>query len=146
MIGGEMATISVASAKGGCGKTTLAILLGTELALEGYKVALLDCDVNQHATAFGQRSQVAGFVVVSLIDEGNILSELRQANEEADVVLIDLPGGSSTLALKALQRPNFVLVPCQVSLPDVRDAIKTRVSRVNDQSHINSVGLDVCGI
>jgi chromosome partitioning protein len=49
-----MATIAIASAKGGCGKTTLAILLGTELALEAYTVALLDCDVNQHATAFGK--------------------------------------------------------------------------------------------
>jgi chromosome partitioning protein len=51
-----VATISIASAKGGCGKTTLSLLLGTELALEGYKVALLDCDVNQHATAFDKPS------------------------------------------------------------------------------------------
>ena len=53
-----MATISIASAKGGCGKTTVAILLSTELALEGYKVALLDCDANQHATAFGKKARI----------------------------------------------------------------------------------------
>ncbi|MFL5282922.1 MAG: ParA family protein [Rhodopila sp.] len=42
-----MATISIASAKGGCGKTTLAILIGAELALaKGWKVALLDSDLN----------------------------------------------------------------------------------------------------
>ena len=93
-----MATISIASAKGGCGKTTLAILLGTELALDGYKVALLDCDVNQHATAFGGKAQIDRFAVVSSVDEGNVLSELRKAGADADVVLIDLPGGSSTLA------------------------------------------------
>src|SRR4051794_39379374 len=98
MIGGEMATISVASAKGGCGKTTLAILLGTELALEGYTVALLDCDVNQHATAFGSKVRIAGFSVVPSIDEANVLPKLREAAEHTDVVLIDLPGGSSTLA------------------------------------------------
>src|SRR3954469_19056716 len=99
-----MATIAIASAKGGCGKTTLAILLGTELALEGYTVSLLDCDVNQHATAFGQKAAIDGFTVVASIDEGNVLSELRKADSASDVVLIDLPGGSSTLALKALQR------------------------------------------
>src|SRR5512143_2690499 len=104
LIGGEMATISIASAKGGCGKTTLAILLGTELALEGYTVALLDCDVNQHATAFGKKAQISGFAVVPSIDEGNVLSELRKADSNSDVALIDLQGGSSTLALKALQR------------------------------------------
>jgi len=130
-----MATISIASAKGGCGKTTLAILLGTELALEGYKVALLDCDVNQHATAFGKKADIPGFAVAPSIDEGNVLSELRKADADADVVLIDLPGGSSTLALKALQRTNFCLVPFQVSLPDVRDAIKT-LSQIDDAQEL----------
>ena len=130
-----MATIAIASAKGGCGKTTLAILLGTELALEGYTVALLDCDVNQHATAFGKKAAVSGFAVVPSIDEGNVLSELRKAEAERDVVLIDLPGGSSTLALKALQRSNFVLVPCQASLPDVRDAVKT-VAQIDDAAEL----------
>ncbi len=130
-----MATIAIASAKGGCGKTTLAILLGTELALEGYTVALLDCDVNQHATAFGKKAAVSGFAVVPSIDEGNVLSELRKVEADRDVVLIDLPGGSSTLALKALQRANFVLVPCQASLPDVRDAIKT-VAQIDDAAEL----------
>ncbi len=130
-----MATIAIASAKGGCGKTTLAILLGTELALEGYTVALLDCDVNQHATAFGRKADVQGFAVVPSIDESNVLPELRKAEAEKDVVLIDLPGGSSTLALKALQRSNFVLVPCQASLPDVRDAIKT-MAQIDDAAEL----------
>jgi chromosome partitioning protein len=130
-----MATISIASAKGGCGKTTLAILFGTELALEGYTVALLDCDVNQHATAFGKKAQIAGFAVVPSVDEGNVLSELRKAEADTDVVVLDLPGGSSTLALKALQRSNFALVPCQASLPDVRDAIKT-LAQIDDAAEL----------
>jgi chromosome partitioning protein len=48
----------MASAKGGCGKTTLAILIGAELALDGYRVALLDCDLNQHASAFGVKADI----------------------------------------------------------------------------------------
>lgn len=130
-----MATISLASAKGGCGKTTLAILLGAELALEGYQVSLLDCDTNQHATAFGKRATIPGFAVMPSVVEGNVLSELRRAEAESDVVLIDLPGGSSTLALKALQRSSFVLVPAQASLPDVRDAIKT-LAQIDDASEL----------
>jgi chromosome partitioning protein len=126
-----MATISIASAKGGCGKTTVALLVGTELALDGYRVALLDSDLNQHASAFGKKADIPGFGVVPSIDESNVLSELRKAEAENDVVLIDLPGGSSTLALKALQRSNFVLIPCQASLPDVRDAVKT-VAQIDD--------------
>jgi chromosome partitioning protein len=126
-----MATLSIASAKGGCGKTTVAILLGAELALDGYKVALLDCDLNQHVSAFGVKAIIPGFTVVGNVTDSNVLALLKRAEAEQDVVLIDLPGGSSTLALKALQRSHFVLVPTQTSLPDVRDAMKT-VAQIDD--------------
>lgn len=126
-----MATLSIASAKGGCGKTTLAILLGCELALDGYKVALLDCDLNQHASAFGLKAKIPGFRVVPNVTEANVLSEIKRAGNDEDIVIIDLPGGSSTLALKALQRSHFVVVPTQASLPDVRDALKT-VAQIDD--------------
>lgn len=126
-----MTVVSIASAKGGCGKTSLAILVGAELALDGYKVTLLDCDLNQHAAAFGMKAKLSGFTVVPDVDEQGILRALRKAEAESDVVLVDLPGGSSTLALKALQRSDFVLVPSQASLPDARDAIKT-VAQIDD--------------
>ncbi|AOX18655.1 hypothetical protein A0U89_15205 (plasmid) [Kozakia baliensis] len=126
-----MATISIASAKGGCGKTTLAIVLGAVLAEQGYVTRLLDCDLNQHASAFGAKNSLERLDVRPSVDEHNVLAELRSAEKEAEITLIDLPGGSSTLALKALQRSNFVLVPCQASLPDVRDAMKT-IAQVDD--------------
>lgn len=121
-----MAVVSIASAKGGCGKTTTAILIGAELALQhGYKVALLDSDVNQHATAFGKKATIPNLTIKASIDEQNVLSALKGAEAENDIVLVDLPGGSSTLALKAMQRSHFVLVPTQMSLLDARDAVKT---------------------
>ena len=126
-----MATLSIASAKGGCGKTTVAILLGAELALDGYKVALLDCDLNQHASAFGTKAKIPGLTIVGNVTESNVLATLKKAEADQDVVVIDLPGGSSTLALKALQRSHFVLVPTQASLPDVRDAMKT-IAQIDD--------------
>lgn len=126
-----MAILSIASAKGGCGKTTVSILLGAELALDGYRVALLDCDLNQHASAFGAKATLPGFTVIRDVTETNVLAALRKAETESDIVLIDLPGGSSTLALKALQRSHFVLVPTQASLPDVRDAMKT-IAQIDD--------------
>ena len=127
-------TLCVSSAKGGCGKSTAAICLAAELALDGTD-SLLDCDLNQHATHFGEISNIPGLNVVSAVDERNVLAALRRAQEASDLVVIDLPGGSSTLALKALQRSNFVLIPCQATLPDVRDAVKT-VEQIDDAQEL----------
>ncbi len=136
-----MATLSIGSAKGGCGKTTTALLLGAELALDGYKVALLDCDLNQHASAFGAKASIPGLSIIGNVAEGNVLSELKKAGMDQDVVLIDLPGGSSTLALKALQRSHFVLVPTQASLPDVRDAMKT-IAQIDDAQDLARIPIE----
>jgi chromosome partitioning protein len=130
-----MATLCVSSTKGGVGKTTIAIGIGAELALDGYRVALLDCDLNQHATHFGKIADVPNLTVIPSVDEKNVLGSLRQAQEGHDLVIIDLPGGSSTLALKALQRSNFVLIPCQATLPDARDAFKT-VEQIDDAQEL----------
>jgi chromosome partitioning protein len=120
-----MATISIASDKGGPGKTTTAILIGCELALDGYRVSLLDTDLNQQAAVFGGKADIPGLTVIGDVREDNILATLRKAEAESEIVLVDLPGGSSTLALKALHRSHFVLVPTQASLPDVKAAMRT---------------------
>lgn len=51
------AVLSIASAKGGCSKTTLTVGIGVELALDGYIVVVLDADLNQHATKFGEKAK-----------------------------------------------------------------------------------------
>jgi chromosome partitioning protein len=130
-----MATISIASDKGGPGKTTTALLLGTELALDGYKVGLIDTDVNQQAAAFGKKANIPGLIVVGDVKEDTILAALRKAEAENEIVLVDLPGGSSTLALKALHRSHFVLVPAQASLPDVKAAMKT-LAQIDDAQEL----------
>ena len=99
----------MASAKGDCSKTTPAIPLGAELALaNGWRVALLDSDLNHHASAFRRKANSPGFTVVSDITEDSVLPVLRRVEAENDVVLIDLAGGSSALALMALQRSHWV--------------------------------------
>jgi len=130
-----MATISIASDKGGVSKTTTALLFASELALDGYRVAVIDADLNQQAVAFGQKAQIEGMTVMGDVREDNILALLRKAEAENEVVVVDLPGGASTLALKALHRSHFVLVPSQASLPDIRAAMKT-IAQIDDAQEL----------
>jgi ATPases involved in chromosome partitioning len=48
-----MPTVVIASPKGGAGKSTAAILLGTELAHAGASVVMLDCDPNHSLDLMG---------------------------------------------------------------------------------------------
>jgi chromosome partitioning protein len=129
------AVVSIASAKGGCSKTTLAVGIGAELALQGYTVIVLDADLNQHASKFGEKAEIPNFSVIGEVDEGNILQRMKAAYETADVILVDLPGGSSMVAVKALTKSHFVLIPTQHSILDARDAMKT-VAQVDDAQEL----------
>jgi chromosome partitioning protein len=129
------AVVSIASAKGGCSKTTLAVGIGVELALEGYTVVVLDADLNQHATKFGEKANVPNFRVLGEVNESNILQQMKTIYTTADMVVIDLPGGSSMVAVKALTKSHFVLIPTQHSILDARDAMKT-VAQVDDAQEL----------
>lgn len=130
-----MHVITIANMKGGVGKTTLSLLLATELALEGHRVAMLDCDFNQHGAAFAEKASIPNFTVIGNVDEDTVLPALRDAKATHDLVVIDLPGVSSTLALKAFQRSTLVLIPSRPSLPDLRDAIRTN-TQVDDAQEL----------
>ena len=135
------AILSIASAKGGVGKTTLAVGIGTDLALEGYRVTLIDCDANQHAVAFARKANVPRFRVIGDMTEDNLLSQLRTAATDADLIILDLPGVTSRLVMMGLAKSSFVLIPCQPSLLDVRDAIRTE-QQVSDAADLSGRSID----
>jgi chromosome partitioning protein len=133
-----MAVISIASDKGGVSKTSLALLIGAETALDGYKTCIIDSDINQQAATFGAKAQIPGLTVIGDVTESNILAALRKAEAESEIVIVDLPGGASALALKAFHRSHFVLIPSQVSMPDVKAAMKT-VAQIDDAQELAKV-------
>src|SRR5690349_21868813 len=122
-----MPVIALASIKGGAGKTSTALSLGADFALNGSKTEILDCDPNGHASRVGIKvaKRVEGLTVKGGITEATILSEIRRARDAAEWVLIDLPGVSSKLTLLGLTRADLVIVPCQSSEMDLHDAAAT---------------------
>lgn len=110
--------ITVAQQKGGAGKTTLAIQLGTAAAREGRSVAMLDIDPQASLFAwFGERRRRGGDGEGGLVVQGlsgwRVASEVRRFRNEFDLVVIDSPPHAETEARTAVREADLVLVPCQ---------------------------------
>ena len=120
-----MPVISFASPKGGAGKTTSALVLATELAVNKQSVIVLDSDPNQAINAWASiKGCPAGLEVVPDVTEQNILDLIDDAAERATFVIIDLEGTANMCVSYAIGRSDLVVIPTQCSQLDIREAGK----------------------
>jgi chromosome partitioning protein len=93
-----MPTVVIASPKGGAGKSTTAILLGTELAHAGASVVMLDCDPNHSLTLWADRAPLPDRIqVLSSVTESDIVKSIKQHDTDGQIVVVDLEGVASGL-------------------------------------------------
>lgn len=118
-----MPVISFANAKGGAGKTTAALLLATELAHQGYRVAILDADPQRWIT---QWHEVSGYQhnieVISEVSVASIQGHLREAARTADYTIIDLAGARDAIVTTAIGLSDHVMIPVQGCAMDAKGA------------------------
>jgi chromosome partitioning protein len=126
---GNGPVVSLASTKGGVGKTTLAYVLATELARRlaaagSGRVTCVDADPNR---TLAQVLRLTGDPLINCIesDSDQLLSDLRRAKAESVLVVIDLEGTANQAMLYAAGKSDLVLVPAQPSRFDVVEAVKT---------------------
>lgn len=130
-----MPVISVANPKGGAGKSTVALTLGSTLAAKGATVTLLDCDPNQPIAAWGKGQDRAGLRVLSEISEREIISAIDAESAERQFVLVDLEGTASRMVSRALSRSDLVLIPMQASAVDAAQAARA-VGLVREEEQV----------
>jgi chromosome partitioning protein len=116
--------ITIAQQKGGAGKTTLAVQLGTVWRQQGRSVAMLDIDPQASLFAwFGERRRrgddAEGGLVVQGLSGWRLTSEVRRFRDDFDVVLIDSPPHAESEARTAVREADLVLVPCQPNALDL---------------------------
>jgi chromosome partitioning protein len=125
--------IALASTKGGVGKTTLAYVLATEVARRlaaseaarrPGRVTCIDADPNRTLAQVLRLTNDPHIVCVES-DSDRLLSDLRQAGPESDLIVIDLEGTANQAMLYAAGKSDLVLVPAQPSRFDVVEAVKT---------------------
>lgn len=127
--------ITLASSKGGVGKSTLTGCLAGAWAAAGETVHVVDLDSNRTVSRWfsdPQRSPKA--ITVSAPEPGALTEHLSQlANTtNPDVILIDVAGSYERALTVAVARAHLTLIPASPTEADIHEA--SRVAR-----HINSV-------
>jgi chromosome partitioning protein len=118
--------ISLASTKGGVGKTTLTFVLASAFARRlpdsaEYRVACIDADPRRMLEAIIRKSGRSDILSLTSNVE-TLLETLREAQRRAGLVLIDLQGSANQAMLYAVGKSDLVIVPAQPSAFDVSEA------------------------
>ena len=120
-----MPTVVIASPKGGAGKSTAAIILGTELAHAGAAVTLLDCDPNRSLSLWARRGSLPSRVtVLSDVGEGEIVRTIKRHDLDGQIVIVDLEGVASRLVSRAILQADLVITPMRATTLDATVGVR----------------------
>lgn len=120
-----MPTIVVASPKGGAGKSTTAVLLGTELAHAGAEVVMLDCDPNHSLSLWADRSPLPSRIqLLGDVTESDIVRTIKQHDQDGQIVLVDLEGVASRLVSRAISQADLVITPMRATTLDATVGVR----------------------
>jgi chromosome partitioning protein len=117
-------TITIASSKGGAGKTTMARLLLRQALRHGYRIAAIDADLNQALANWVRRFDLPVDVRIEH-DETRIIPVQQELEAGHDLVVIDTAGASAQTTVFAIGAADVVLVPLKLSDGDMLEAVKT---------------------
>lgn len=120
-----MPTIAMVTPKGGAGKSTAAIILGTELARRGAPVTMIDADPNKPVSDWAKLpGRPENLTVLAEVTEENIIEEIEGAAQKTPFVIVDLEGTASMAVAYAVSRSDLVIIPTQGSQLDAKQATR----------------------
>jgi chromosome partitioning protein len=143
-----MAVIAVAGRKGGVGQSTIAGNLAAEFAAMKRSVRVLDADPQHSLVAWAEQGDGMLARAVEKVDDGaaTLRARARQAEKDADIVLIDTPPGAPDIAYEAAMAADLMLLPCGPSPLDLFSlkealslALKARAERRSKKPRIRFV-------
>lgn len=118
--------VTVASTKGGAGKTTMIMAIAGTLASDGWRVAVVDADPNRaYASWAAEIYEGPQIEFRAEADETRLADAIDELAPLSDLVLIDTAGFGNRAALLAIAAADAVLVPCTPSRADIEQATKT---------------------
>jgi chromosome partitioning protein len=119
-----MPVIVFASPKGGVGKSTAAVVLGTQLAESGASVTMIDADPNKPVARWASRpGKPENLTLVDKVTEQTIIRAIDDAAQKTAFVIVDLEGTASMMVVYAISRADLVIIPTSASLLDAVEAV-----------------------
>lgn len=126
--------ISISSLKGGVGKSTVTINLAVCFAHSGYKICIIDSDINQSSFYFSsirnEQSEELPKVDVITVTEADMITTIERVNKDYDVIIIDGTPSIDTIASKLILLADLLFVPIGASMLDY-NASKKFIDRLN---------------
>lgn len=119
-----MPVIAVANPKGGAGKSTTSLVLGTTLAAAGATSTVIDCDPNQPIQSWATGTSRTALKVIGEVKEQNIIDVIDEETSVRQFVIVDLEGTASRMVSRAITRSDLVLIPMQASAVDAAQAAR----------------------
>src|SRR3546814_5332965 len=114
-----MPTIAINSAKGGAGKTTLALHLAAASEDSGHTALVIDLDPQATASQWAAWRQDVPPVVIDSAPP-RLAAKIEQATAQgAEFIVIDTPPHADSAASAAVEAADLVLIPCRPSAFDL---------------------------
>jgi chromosome partitioning protein len=117
--------ITVATMKGGSGKSTVASCLAVYWHLRGRRPTLIDADPQRSIMGLVARERALGGVAVIEDATENATKTARRISAQGGLVVVDTPGFRSQTTLDCLAAADFLLVPVKPSPFDVDRMLDT---------------------
>lgn len=128
-----MPIIVITNPKGGTGKSTTSLVLGTTLARHGASVTLFDCDPNRPLLAWKEGPSQNPVLVKGHADPSSIARQLKSEAADRQFVLADMEGTASLMVASAMLVADLVIIPTQGSAMDATQA-RRAVALLDDQA------------
>lgn len=116
-----MHTITLASTKGGCGKSTLAIHLAVTAQQAGQDTLLADLDPHSQTSAeWAAERQIDTPTVIRATADDIPTLQQQARSEEFEVLILDCPPYIDKVVHAATTVADFTLIPAQPRFADIR--------------------------
>jgi chromosome partitioning protein len=118
--------ITLASSKGGVGKSTTCACVATALAHQGNRVHIIDLDQNRTLARWAKNHPLSDLDVMAVAPDD--FADHLDAKLDVglyDHILIDIAGVYADTLIFAVGKADAVIIPMQTSEPDLKEAIAT---------------------